>query len=333
MVAVLTSENLHRDPHRWVPVRWVQTGDKLLLLWEDSPQLPRRGLFDQRAWSADVSRYAVSTPHLLLEIRPQVSVGACRLLKHCGRCGSTLLSNLIGNLSQVVSIAEPAFITVDWGALASAYGLHRSDVEQIQLTLIGLACRDIKRDAAVCLLKPPSFADMLSIIAIDCPAVFLFRAPHAVISSMVARQGGALDALSARASSLPPDLRRELAGKARGGYAEAIYLRHILEHATSQRGIKIDYADLIAALSTRLNEGSAVLAALSTWLGVEWMVPFEKVESELRFDAYVPSHQVRYQQSAKLDDSYPPSVPSGLRRELDDIYGILRSQAQQQLRG
>ena len=168
------------------------------------------------------------------------------LVLHCSRCGSTLLSRLLGGLRDTVALSEPPVVDE---VLRS--GLPAGERDRWLRAVVRALCRPTPAAPGRRVLKLDawSVADRPTLRRLwpDVPWVFLYREPEAVVASHLRRPGShvvpglvlapeavGLDAAAARA--LPP-----------GGYAARVVaelLRLGLEHL-DDRGRLVHHDELL----------------------------------------------------------------------------------------
>jgi hypothetical protein len=249
------------DLARWTPVRFDFSGRAPALYWADlSAERFVEPFFDQT-----VDRWA-SGPHA----RPLVKTGLDALVAldgapslepagmifHLSRCGSTLVSRLLGTLPGVVVVAEPA-------PLNTLLALHPDRVDEAALArAVRLMVRALGRrrhgDERRLVLKCTSWnvrrRAVLAAAFPETPWIWVQRDPALVLASVLAKPPGwlGLQAAPQRAArrfgldpaAVPTMSRAEFAARTLGA---------MLEAAADPAGrLCIDHADLPNAVWQRV---------------------------------------------------------------------------------
>ncbi|SPM29318.1 hypothetical protein [Mycobacterium terramassiliense] len=250
------------DLARWTPVRLDFSGSVPAVYWADlSAERFAEPFFDQT-----VARWA-SKP----DARPLVKTGLQALVAldrgpslepsgtifHLSRCGSTLVSRLLGTLPGVVVLAEPS-------PLNALLGLDSRRVDETTLvTLVRLVVRALGRcrhgDERRLIVKCTSWnvrrRGVLAAAFPDTPWIWVQRDPAQVLASLLAKPPGWLGLQAEPHSAarrfgldptaIPTMARPEFAARALGAMLEAA--------ATDPaRRLCIDHADLPNAVWERV---------------------------------------------------------------------------------
>jgi hypothetical protein len=247
---------------RWTPIRFDFSGPAPTVDWADlSTERFVEPFFDQT-----VARWA-SGPHArplvrtgleaLVALDDQPSLEPAGMIFHLSRCGSTLVSRLLGTLPGVVVLAEPA-------PLNALLGLEPDRVDEATLVgLVRLLVRALGRrrhgDERHLVLKCTSWnvrrRAVLAAAFPDTPWIWVQRDPAHVVASLLANPPGWLgrQTASARAARLfgldpaavPAMTRPEFTARALGA---------MLESAATDPGQRlcIDHPDLPAAIWQRV---------------------------------------------------------------------------------
>ena len=250
------------DLARWTPVKIDFSGRAPAVYWADlSAERFVEPFFDQTVarWaSGPRGRPLVRTG--LGELRAldsEPSLEPAGMIFHLSRCGSTLVSRLLGTLPGVVVVAEPA-------PLNALLGLDPDRVDEA--TLVGVVrlmvralgrCRhsDERRLVLKCTSWNIRHRAILAAAFPETPWVWVQRDPARVLASLLAEPPGwlGLQAAPSRAArrfgldptAVPVMARAEFAARALGAMLEAA--------ATDPAGrLCIDHADLPAAIWTRV---------------------------------------------------------------------------------
>jgi len=172
----------------------------------------------------------------LADLDREPSLEPAGMIFHLSRCGSTLVSRLLGTLPGVVVLAEP-------GPLNAVVGLDGVD-EATVVRLVRLVVRALGRvrlgDERQLVLKCTSWnirrREILSAAFPGVPWVWVQRDPAHVLASLLADPPGWLNA----------PVRAEIAARALGSMLEAA-----LESESAQR-LCVDYDDLPDAVWQRV---------------------------------------------------------------------------------
>ncbi len=250
------------DLARWTPVRLDFSAPAPAVYWADlSAERFVEPFFDQTVarWaSGPRARPLVKTGlESLVALDGEPSLEPAGMIFHLSRCGSTLVSRLLGTLPGVVVVAEPAPLNtllglnpdrINEAALAEAVRLlvralgrcRHSDERRLVLKCTSW---NIRRRAALAAAFP------------ETPWIWVQRDPARVLASLLAKPPGwlGLQAAPRRAArrfgldpaAVPAMARAEFAARALGA---------MLEGAASDpvRRLCIDHADLPAAVWTRV---------------------------------------------------------------------------------
>jgi hypothetical protein len=250
------------DLVRWTPIRFDFSGPAPTVDWADlSAERFVEPFFDQT-----VARWAIG-PHArplvrtgldaLLALDSEPSLDPAGMIFHFSRCGSTLVSRLLGTLPGVIVLAEPA-------PLNALLGLDPDRVDEATLVgLVRLLVRALGRlrhgDERRLVLKCTSWnirrRAVLAAAFPDTPWIWVQRDPEHVVASLLANPPGWLgrQTASPRAARLfgldsaavPAMTRPEFTARALGA---------MLESAATDPGQRlcIDHADLPKAIWQRV---------------------------------------------------------------------------------
>lgn len=245
---------------RWTPVRFDFSGPAPTVDWADlSAERFVEPFFDQTVarWaSGPQNRPLVRTGlEALMALDGEPSLEPAGIIFHHSRCGSTLVSRVLGTLPGVVALSEPA-------PLNALLGLepNRDDeaalVEVVRLLVRALGrCRhgDERRLVLKCSSWNIRRRAVLAAAFPDTPWIWVQRDPVPALVSLLAEPPGwlRLQAAPRRAARLfgldpaavPTMTRAEFAARALGAMLSAAA-------ADAARRLTIDYADLPAAVWT-----------------------------------------------------------------------------------
>jgi hypothetical protein len=245
----------------WTPIRLDLSGPAPAVVWADlSAERFTDPFFDQTVarWESGPSVRPLVRTGLdeLLAVDAAPSLEPAGMIFHVSRCGSTLLSRLLGTLPGVVVVAEPAPLNSLLG-LDPARVDHAFLVEAVRLLVRALGrCRhgDERRLVLKCtswnILRREVLADAFP----GTPWIWVQRDPVRVVASLLAEPPGWLGPRAAidKVAQLfgidravaPTMERAEFASRALGTMFEAA------EHNSAGR-LVIDHADLPHAAWTR----------------------------------------------------------------------------------
>ncbi|UQX09292.1 hypothetical protein [Candidatus Mycobacterium methanotrophicum] len=245
------------DLARWTPIRFDLSGPVPMVDWADlSAERFVEPFFDQT-----VARWATG-PHAkplvrtgldaLLALDGEPSLEPAGMIFHLPRCGSTLVSRLLGTLPGVIVVAEPS-------PLNALLGLDPDRVEPATLVrLVRLLVRALGRcrhgDEHHLVLKCTSWnirrREILAAAFPDTPWVWVQRDPARVLASLLATPPGwlglqAVPPQTARIFGLDPvavpaRARVEFGARALGAMLAAAAVDPVGR-------LSIDYADLPTA--------------------------------------------------------------------------------------
>jgi hypothetical protein len=250
------------DLARWTPVRLDFSGPTPTVDWADlSAERFVEPFFDQT-----VARWA-SGPHArplvrtgleaLVALDSEPSLEPTGMIFHLSRCGSTLVSRLLGTLPGVVVLAEPA-------PLNALLGLDPDWVDEAELvSVVRLVVRALGRcrhgDERRLVLKCTSWnirrRAILAAAFPQTPWIWVQRDPARILASLLGEPPGwlGLQAAPRRAArrfgldpaAVPAMTRAEFAARALGAMLEAAA-------SDPARRLCIDHADLPAAVWKRV---------------------------------------------------------------------------------
>ncbi len=247
---------------RWTPVRFDFSGSAPTVDWADlSAERFVEPFFDQTVarWASGPRyRPLVRTGlEALVALDGEPSLEPAGIIFHHSRCGSTLVSRLLGTLSGVVALSEPA-------PLNALLGLDPDLVDETALVeVVRLLARALGRcrhgDERRLVLKCSSWnirrRAVLAAAFPETPWTWIQRDPVPVLASLLAEPPGwlRLQATPRRAARLfgldpaavPTMTRAEFAARALGAMLAAAA-------AYPARRLSIDYADLPAAVWTQV---------------------------------------------------------------------------------
>jgi hypothetical protein len=247
---------------RWTPIRFDLSGAAPVVDWADlSEERFVEPFFDQTVarWaSGPRARPLIRTGlEALVALDNEPSLEPAGMIFHLSRCGSTLVSRLLGTLPGTVVLAEPS-------PLNALLGLNPGRVEAATLVrLVRLLVRALGRrrhgDERHLVLKCTSWnirrREILAAAFPETPWVWVQRDPAHVLASLLATPPGwlGLGVTPPRSAGLfgldpaavPARARVEFAARALGAMLEAA--------ATDPAGrLSIDYADLPGAVWQRV---------------------------------------------------------------------------------
>jgi hypothetical protein len=247
---------------RWTPVRFDFSGPTPAVDWADlSAERFVEPFFDQTVarWaSGPRARPLVKTGlEALAALDHEPSLEPAGMIFHLSRCGSTLVSRLLGTLPGVVVLAEPA-------PLNALLGLNPDGVDETALVeIVRLLVRALARcrhgDERMLVLKCSSWnirrRAVLSAAFPATPWIWVQRDPTHVLASLLDTPPGwlAVQAVQHRAAwlfnldraAVPAMTRVEFAARALGAMLDAAANDPVWR-------ICVDHADLPAAIWQRV---------------------------------------------------------------------------------
>ena len=250
------------DLARWTPVRLDFSGPAPAVFWADlSAERFVEPFFDQTVarWASDPrARPLVKTGlEALVALDSEPSLEPAGMIFHLSRCGSTLVSRLLGTLPGVVVVAEPAPLNTLLGLNPDRIN-EAALIEAVRLLLRALGrCRhgDERRLVLKCTSWNIRRREILAAAFPETPWIWVQRDPARVLASLLAEPPGwlGLQAAPRRAArrfgldpaAVPAMARAEFAARALGAMLEAA--------ATDPaRRLCIDHAQLPAAVWKRV---------------------------------------------------------------------------------
>jgi hypothetical protein len=250
------------DLARWTPVRLDFSGPAPTVDWADlSAERFVEPFFDQTVarWASGLgARPLVRTGlEALVALDGEPSLEPAGIIFHLSRCGSTLVSRLLGTLPGVIVLAEPAPLNV-------LLGLDPDRVDEAALVgVVRVLVRALGRcrhgDERRLVLKCTSWnirrRAVLAAAFPDTPWIWVQRDPARVVASLLAKPPGWLGLQAAPQgaarrfgldpAAVPAMGRAEFAARALGAMLEAAAI-------DPARRLCIDHADLPAAVWKRV---------------------------------------------------------------------------------
>jgi hypothetical protein len=281
------------DLARWTPVRFDFSGPAPAVDWADlSAERFAEPFFDQTVarWaSGPRARPLVRTGFGALEaLDGEPSLEPAGMIFHLSRCGSTLVSRLLGTLPDVVVLAEPT-------PLNGLLGLEPGRFDEAALVgVVRLLVRALGRcrhgDERQLLLKCSSWnirrRAVLAAAFPETPWIWVQRDPARVLASLLAKPPGWLEVQAeppraARLFGLDP---AAVPAMTRAEFAARVLGAMLAAAATDPaRRLCIDHADLPAA----------VWKCVVPHLGLEVdLASVQRMNEESRFYAKDPAPRV-----------------------------------------
>lgn len=250
------------DLARWTPIRFDFSGPAPAVDWADlSAERFVEPFFDQTVagWaSSPRARPLVRTGlEALVALDGEPSLEPAGMIFHLSRCGSTLISRLLGTLAGVVVLAEPA-------PLNALLGLDPGLVDEAgQVAAVRLLVRALGRrrhgDERLLVLKCSSWnirrRAVLAAAFPQTPWIWVQRDPAQVLASLLAEPPGwlGLQATPARAAGLFGLDPAAVPGMTRAEFAARVLGAMLAAAATDPVGrLCIDHADLPTAVWQRV---------------------------------------------------------------------------------
>jgi hypothetical protein len=250
------------DLARWTPIRLNFSGPVPTVDWADlSAERFAEPFFDQTVarWASGPRPRSVVRTGLeaLITLDSEPSLEPAGMIFHLSRCGSTLVSRLLGTLPGVVVVAEPA-------PLNALLGLGPDLVDEDALVrVVRLLVRALGRcrhgDERQLVLKCTSWnirrRAVLAAAFPETPWIWVQRDPARVLASLLAKPPGWLRLQAAPQgaargfgldpAAVPAMSRAEFAARLLGAMLEAAA-------ADPAQRLSIDHADLPAAVWQRV---------------------------------------------------------------------------------
>ncbi len=312
---------------RWTPIRFDFSGPAPAVDWADlSAERFVEPFFDQTVarWaSGPRARQLVRTGlEALVALDNEPSLEPAGMIFHLSRCGSTLVSRLLGTLPGVVVLAEPS-------PLNALLGLDPDRVNQAALVqVVRLLVRALGRcrhgDERQLVLKCTSWnirsRAVLAAAFPDRPWIWVQRDPARVLASLLAKPPGwvGLQAAPRRAAlrfgvdpaAVPAMTRAEFGAHALGAMLEAA--------ATDPaRRLCIDHADLPAAIWQRVAPHFGLEADAAA---------IERMIEESRFYSKDPASRVFYGDASE-HSSVTDAIRDAAQRFAEPGYRVLVTHA------
>lgn len=241
---------------RWTPVRLDFSAAIPAVFWADLTGVR----FDEPFFDRTVARWAATADarslvktgfDALVALDSEASLEPAGIVFHLSRCGSTLVSRLLGTLPGVVVLNEPAPLNHLLGLGAQRLG--GNELVAAARVLVRALGRRRHDDERRLVLKCSSWnirrREILAAAFADTPWVWVQRDPARVLASLLARPPGWLGPQARRAArrfgideaAVPAMTRAEYAARALGAMLESA--------AADPAGrLCIDYADLPSAV-------------------------------------------------------------------------------------
>ncbi|GAB1816025.1 hypothetical protein [Mycobacterium sp. MUNTM1] len=241
---------------RWTPVRLDFSAAIPAVFWADLTGVR----FDEPFFDRTVARWAATAAarplvktgfDALVALDSEASLEPAGIIFHLSRCGSTLVSRLLGTLPGVVMLNEPAPLNHLLGLGAQRLG--GNELVAAARVLVRALGRRRHDDERRLVLKCSSWnirrRDILAAAFADTPWIWVQRDPARVLASLLARPPGWLGPQARRAArrfgideaAVPAMTRAEYAARALGAMLESA--------AADPAGrLCIDYGDLPSAV-------------------------------------------------------------------------------------
>ncbi|HEX5313954.1 MAG TPA: hypothetical protein VFX38_03475 [Gammaproteobacteria bacterium] len=217
------------SPHRFTRAEWLEafTGDpdvfffrldassrKALLVRLDAERIREAAFLDERALKGDED--GVWLPLDALLETPASERAPQGIILHCGHCGSTLISRLLGELPATRVLREPLVLqdlAAEFRLAGSAYARLRPEELRRTLVLAGNSFAKASTSATHVIVKHTSFTANLGVSLLESgltPAVLLLWIPLEEYLATMLRDPGLRQGLRQAASQWLHDLVREL---------------------------------------------------------------------------------------------------------------------------
>jgi hypothetical protein len=312
---------------RWTPIRFDFSGPNPAVDWADlSDERFVEPFFDQTVagWAAGPRAKGLVRTGLegLVALDSEPSLEPVGMIFHLSRCGSTLVSRLLGTLPGVVVLAEPEPLNTLL-ALDPDRVDHAALVQVVRLLVRALGRRR-HGDERLLVLKCTSWnirrREVLAAAFPDTPWIWVQRDPTRVLASLLAKPPGWLGLWAApgRAAqrfgvdpaAVPAMTRTEFAANALGGMLEAAA-------ADPAQRLCIDHADLPAAIWQRV----------APHFGIEVdSAAIERMIEESRFYSKDPTPQV-FNGDDPEDSPVTDAIREAAQRFAEPGYRALASHA------
>jgi len=315
------------DLARWTPVRFDFSGPAPAVDWADlSEQRFVEPFFDQTVarWASgpQAQRLVRTGLDALVALDNEPSLEPAGMIFHLSRCGSTLMSRLLGTLPGVVAVAEPS-------PLNALLGLDPERVDPAaQVQYVRLLVRALGRrrhdDERQLVLKCTSWnirhRAILAAAFPGTPWIWVQRDPARVLASLLAEPPGwlrlqdwprsAAQRFGLEPAAVPAMTRVEFAARAVGAMLAAAA-------ADSADRICVDHADLPDAIWQR--------AAPHFSLGVD-APAIQRMTEESRFYSKSATPHV-FHGDAPADGSLTDEIRDAAQRFAEPGYRMLASQS------
>ncbi|MEO6217623.1 MAG: hypothetical protein ABIO86_16465 [Sphingomonas sp.] len=306
---------------QWLPIAVMPAGGQYAVEWAHFGGAPLTAPFfeDQlrRARSQPFNRlFRQRTPLAgLAQAQPGDGLAAPDgFIFHLSRCGSTLVSQMLGALPDTIVVSEPAPLDSIVQLLNVNPDVPIEERACLLRAMVGALGRDRTGDARHYVVKLDSWhALALSLFRYafpDTPWIFLYRDPVEIIVSQMRIRG-----MQATPGTMPQDLYgivdgENLSAEEYCARAFACICNAVLDHAELGRGLLINYASLPEAVEAEILSHFAIetdvegSAALREAAGRDAKAPTQSFVADTEVKQKEATDSVRAAVEAHLQEPY-----------------------------
>jgi hypothetical protein len=317
--AQLTGHDL--PDRQWLPIGVMPADGQLAVEWAHFGGAPLSAPFfeDQlrSARSLPFNRmFRQRTPLAgLAQAQPEDGLAAPDgFIFHLSRCGSTLVSQMLGSLSDTIVVSEPAPLDTVVQLLNANPGVPIEERARLLRAMVGVLGRDRSGDARHYVVKLDSWhalaLPLFRYAFPETPWIFLYRDPVEIIVSQMRIRG-----MQATPGMMPRDLYGIVGGENMSAEeycarAFACISNAVLDHAELGGGLLINYASLPAAVEDQIlahfaigtdGEGSAAMRAAA---GRDAKAPTQSFVADTEVKQKEATDSVRAAVEAHLREPY-----------------------------
>jgi len=317
--AELTGNDL--PDRQWLPIAIMPAGGQFAVEWAHFGKVPLTAPFfeDQlrSARSQPFNRlFRQRTPLAgLTQAQPDDGLsGPDGFIFHLSRCGSTLVSQMLGSLPGTIVVSEPAPLDSVVQLLNANPGVPIEERARLLRAMVGVLGRDRTGDARHYVIKLDSWhalaLPLFRHAFPETPWIFLYRDPVEIIVSQMRIRG-----MQATPGTMPQDLYGIVGGESMSGEeycarAFACICNAVLDHAELGGGLLINYASLPSAVEVEILSHFAIetdaegSAAMQTAAGRDAKAPAQSFVADTEVKQKEASASVRAAVEAHLQGPY-----------------------------
>ncbi|MEO8373930.1 MAG: hypothetical protein ABI471_01805 [Sphingomonas bacterium] len=317
--AELTGHDL--PDRQWLPIAVMPASGQFAVEWAHFGKAPLTAPFfeDQMRWarSQPFNRlFRQRTPLAgLAQAQPGDGLAAPDgFIFHLSRCGSTLVSQMLGALPDTIVVSEPAPLDSIVQLLNANPGVVIEERARLLRAMVGVLGRDRTGNARDYVVKLDSWhalaLPLFRYAFPETPWIFLYRDPVEIIVSQMRIRG-----MQATPGTMPQDLYGIIGGENMPAEeycarAFACICNAVLDHAELGGGLLINYASLPGAVEAEILSHFAMepdaegVAAMKAAAGRDAKAPAQSFVADTETKQKEATEAVRAAVEAHLQEPY-----------------------------